>query len=102
MAKRSGAVQEEIPGTESPNRDPELHALGLEIIDLEQEVRGGRGRLKGKQEDARAALKERGMDSYVCDGVELWSEPQPTKIKAKRPSDRKKGKIQKVTDGEEN
>jgi hypothetical protein len=37
MAKKSGAVQEELPGTESPNRDPELHTLGLELYDLQSE-----------------------------------------------------------------
>lgn len=98
MAKEE---QLEVPGTESPGRDPELHALGLEIIGLEADVKGARGRLKEKQEEAREALKERGIDSYVCDGVELWAEPQTPKIKAKRPSDRKKGRIQKVTGEEE-
>lgn len=79
------AKQAEIPGTESPNRIPELHALGIEL----DEVRSERKKLKDREEEKLANvkhyLKEHGLTKlgYDCDGVHLWLEPQDEKVKVK-------------------
>lgn len=99
MARKSRALQEEIPGTESPDRDPELHALWLEIVALEEEAADARGALKTKKDQAAAALHERGVSEYFVDGAELWIEPKEV-IKSKKKGGRPKGKIVKVTEGE--
>lgn len=88
--------QEEIPGTESPNRDPELHALWLELVALEEEAAEARGAVKAKREEAGNALHKRGLTEYFVDGAELWIEPKET-VKAKKKGGRPKGKIRKVT-----
>lgn len=93
------AEQAEIPGTESPDRDPELHALWLELVALEEEAAEARGAVKGKQAEASAALKERGLTEYFVDGAELWIEPHE-KIKTKKKGGRAKGKIEKVVAGD--
>lgn len=98
---RKRIEQAEIPGTESPARIPELHALWLEIVALQEDVGAAREALKAKQDEARTALRKRGLDHYKIDGADLWAEPQPDRIKAKKPGGRKKGKIVKVTGGEE-
>jgi hypothetical protein len=79
---RSKAVQEEIPGTESPNRDPELHALGLELYDLQTERMRLTKDEKTKREEIAAALHSRKQVQYDCDGVHLWLEPTE-KVKVK-------------------
>lgn len=99
MARKS-AVQEEIPGTESPDRDPELHALWQELVCLEEEAAEARGAVKAKREQAGAALHERGLSEYFVDGAELWIEPKEL-VKAKKKGGRPKGKITKVVDGQE-
>lgn len=81
MAK-SKPVQEEIPGTESPNRDPELHALGLELYDLQTERAQLTKDEKAKREEIAAALHSRKQVQYDCDGVHLWLEPTE-KVKVK-------------------
>jgi len=93
-------VQAEIPGTESPDRDPELHALWLELVALEEEAAAARGDVKNKQAEASAALKKRGLTEYFVDGAQLWIEPHE-KIKTRKKGSRPKGKIKKVTKGEE-
>ena len=69
------AAQAELPGTESPNRDPELHALGLELYDLQTERMQLTKDEKAKREEIAAALHARKQVQYDCDGVHLWLEP---------------------------
>lgn len=94
MARKATARQEEIPGTESPDRDAELHALWLELVDLEEEAAGARAAVKAKREQAGAALHARGLSEYFVDGAELWIEPKEL-VKAKKKGGRPKGKIKK-------
>lgn len=94
------AEQAEIPGTESPDRDPELHALWLELVALEEEAATARGDVKNKQAEASAALKKRGLTEYFVDGAQLWIEPHE-KIKTRKKGGRAKGKIKKVTAGDQ-
>lgn len=91
--------QEEIPGTESPDRDPELHALWLEIVALEEDTRTARAAEKAKREAAGMALHKRGLTEYFVDGAELWIEPKET-VKAKKKGGRPKGKVRKVVAAE--
>lgn len=79
---RGKAAQAEIPGTESPNRDHELHALGLELYDLQTERMRLTKDEKTKREEIAAALHSRKQVQYDCDGVHLWLEPTE-KVKVK-------------------
>lgn len=81
------AAQIEIEGTESPNRNPELHALGLELYGLQQERMDLTKEEKAKRDEIAGALKALGIDHYHCDGIELWLEPGPSKIKVRKDSD---------------
>lgn len=74
MARRK-ADQQEIPGTESPNRDEELHALGLELYDLQSQRMELTKQEKDKRLEIAAALHARKQVQYDCDGVSLWLEP---------------------------
>lgn len=67
-------AQQELPGTESPKRDAELHALGMELYDLQSRRMDLTKLEKAKREAIAAALHSRKIDSYHCDGVELWLE----------------------------
>lgn len=80
-------TQDEIPGTESPARDPELHALGMELYDLQTERMELTKREKAKREQIAAALHARKIDSYHVDGVELWLEAGVEKVKVRYGSD---------------
>lgn len=75
--------QEEIPGTESPNRDPELHALGIELAELQAERMDLTKREKDKRAQIAAALHERKQEQYDCDGVHLWLERGDEKVRVK-------------------
>lgn len=76
------AAQLEVPGTESPDRDPELHALGLELYALQSERMEATKLEKAKREEIAAALHARKQTQYDCDGVSLWLEPSE-KVKVK-------------------
>lgn len=80
-------TQEEIPGTESPDRDAELHALGLELYDLQNRRMELTKAEKEKRQQIAAALHERKIDEYHVDGIELWLEPGVEKVKVRRDSD---------------
>lgn len=95
MAPRRIPQQDEIPGTESLNRDPELHALGLEVITLEAESKDAKRRENAKRAEAGEALRKRGLKEYNVDDVSLWIEGKET-VKARREGDRPKGKVRKV------
>jgi len=97
MARKSVA-QLEVPGTESPDRDDELHALGLEILDCEARLKEAKAADAEKRAEAAKALEKRGLTEYDVDGISLWIEPGKEKVKAKREGDRPKGKVQKVTE----
>lgn len=82
--------QADLPGVESPDRDDELHALGLELYSLQEERMALTKEEKEKREVIAAALRKREIDHYHCDGVELWIEPGPSKVKVRKdaaPSD---------------
>jgi hypothetical protein len=79
-------TQYEIPGTESPDRDPELHALALELYDLQSQRMDLTKREKATREEAAALLHRKKLDSYHCDGVQLWLEPSE-KVKVRYGSD---------------
>jgi uncharacterized protein YggE len=93
------STQIEIEGTESPDRDPELHALWLELVDLQEASAAAKAAEAKKREEAGAALKARGLTEYSVDGAALWIEPHD-KVKAKKPGARKRGKIKKVKKGD--
>lgn len=85
----------------SPDRDPELHALGLELIDLEERSKAAKAAEKAKREECGAALRRRGLKEYgPIDDVSLWIEGQE-KVKAKKEGGRPRGKVLKVVEGEE-
>jgi len=88
--------QGEIPGTEPPGRDQELYAVGLNVLLLEEESRQAKKKEKAAREEAGALLRKKGLTEYKDRDVVLWIEPD-TKIKARRPAGRKKGKIKKTT-----
>lgn len=89
MRGKKAAKQEEIPGTESPARDNELHALGLEIYDCQEE----RKRLTKKEEELRISAGQRldalGITIYHVDGIEIWKEPSDPKLKVHLDKDSK-------------
>ena len=76
------ADQLEVPGTESPNRDAELHALGLELYDLQSQRMQLTKDEKEKRAEIAAALHARKQVQYDCDGVHLWLE-ETEKVKVK-------------------
>lgn len=78
---RKAPVQEEIPGTASPNRDEELHALATELYALQSERMDLTKQEKEKRGEIAAALQARGQKQY--DGVHLWLEPGVEKVKVK-------------------
>jgi hypothetical protein len=80
---RVTAKQAEIEGTESPQRNPELHALGLEIKTLEAERKEITKKEKTKRTEAAGALHALGIDRYHVDGVELWLEGGKEKVKVR-------------------
>lgn len=85
----------------SPDRDEELHALGLELILAEEESKDAKAAEKTKREECGAALRRRGMKEYgPIDGVSLWIEGQE-KVKAKKEGARPRGRVLKVVSGEE-
>jgi hypothetical protein len=94
--KKPQLEQEEIPGTEPPDRDQELYAVGLNVLRLEEESRQAKKKEKTAREEAGALLRKKGLTEYKDRDVVLWIEPD-TKIKARRPAGRKKGRIKKVT-----
>ena len=81
--KAAAPKQEEIPGTESPNRDEELHALATELYALQSERMDLTKQEKEKRGEIAAALQARGQKQYDCDGVHLWLEPGVEKVKVK-------------------
>lgn len=89
------ADQAEIPGTESPNRDPELHAIGLGLLDLEERRKSIQGAEKDKRAEAAAALHKRNLKEYKVDGIDLWLEGKES-VKVKKDGGRPKGRIKKV------
>jgi hypothetical protein len=80
---RKTKAQAEIPGTESPDRIEELHALGIEIKDLEQERMDITRREKEKRQMAVAQLDAHKITEYDCDGVHVWKESKGDKLKVK-------------------
>lgn len=85
----------------SPDRDPELHALGLELIDLEERSKAAKAAEKTKREECGAALRKRGLKEYgPIDDVSLWIEGQE-KVKAKKEGARPRGRVRKVVAGAE-
>lgn len=79
---RPSKDQREIEGTESPGRNPELHALGLELHDLQSRRMELTKAEKAKREEAGAKLHALGLTEYECDGVSLWLE-ESEKVKVK-------------------
>jgi len=77
------AAQSEIPGTESPDRDPELHALGLELYDLQRERMHLTKDEKEKRLEIAALMHKKQITEYSVDGVELWIEPGAEKVMVK-------------------
>lgn len=86
------------PIAAGPDRDPELHALGLELIELEGRKKDAIGAEKAKREEAGAALRSRGLREYDVDGVAIWIEGKET-VKVKRDGGRPKGKVTKEVAG---
>lgn len=82
---RKHARQVEIPGTESPGRIPELHALGIELDEIKTEKAALKERETEKLANVRHYLEENGLASsgYDCDGVHLWLEKGEAKVKVK-------------------
>lgn len=101
-SKNHGTGQREVlPGMpDPPGYDEELHALWLEKCDLQDAAASAREALKKKDEEARGALRRKGLDHYKVGEADLWAEPQPHRIKAKKAGARPKGKIKKVTAGD--
>lgn len=85
MARGKRAVpsiaQAEIEGTESPGRIPELHALGLELKDLQDRSMEARRKDAEKRAEVAAKLKELELSEYECDGVSVWVEGGKPKVK---------------------
>lgn len=77
------ARQEDLPGTEGPARIEELHALAVELYDLQNERMDLTKREKAKREEVRAALTARGLTEYAADGWELWVENGGPKVKVR-------------------
>lgn len=71
MARRPKPKQIELEGTASPERNPELHALGLEIKSFENERKEITKKEKEKRDQATGILHSLGLDHYYVDGVEL-------------------------------
>ena len=78
---------EELPGMESPARIPELHALAIELYDLQNERMDLTKREKAKREEVRVELEKRSMTDYVADGWELYLEAGTPKVKVRRDAD---------------
>ena len=93
-------AQEEIPGTESPDRIPELHALGLELLDLEERAREAKKAEKLKRAECGAELHRLGLEEYEVDGIELWIEGKE-QVKVRSEEGRPKGKVKKSLKGSE-
>lgn len=74
--------QEEIPGTASQERNPELHALALELKDIQDESMENRKKDKAKRDEIMGLMKKLDIKEYEVDGVELWLESD-TKTKVK-------------------
>lgn len=92
--------QDMIPDLpEQPGYDGELHALWIEKCELQESAGRAREALKSHDEKVRKALDARGIDHYKHGDADLWCEPVPPKVKAKKPGGRKKGKIKKVVAG---
>jgi len=90
--------QAEIPGTASPDRDDELHALWLEVVDCQETTAAAKAKEKAKKEEASAALHKKGIRDYKVDGANLWLEGKET-VKAKKAGARPRGKVKKVVAG---
>jgi hypothetical protein len=75
--------QEEIPGTESPERNPELHALALEIYHHQTARMDHQKHEIAKRAEAGVLLDKLGISEYDVDGVHLWREQKVAKIKMK-------------------
>lgn len=86
MARRPTAKQAEIEGTESPARNDELHALGLEIKAFENERKEITKKEKEKREQAKGILHSLSLTRYHVDGVELELEAKE-KLKVHLASD---------------
>lgn len=71
MGRRPTAKQAEIEGTESPERNPELHALGLEIKAFESERKEITKKEREKRQQATGILHSLNLTRYHVDGVEL-------------------------------
>lgn len=71
MARRPKPKQIELEGTESPERNPELHALGLEIKAFETERKEITKKEKEKRLEATGILHSLNLTRYHVDGVEL-------------------------------
>lgn|GEM_PF-6131910 len=97
---RARREQLEVPGTESPDRIPELHALGLELLDLEEKARTAKAAEKKKRAECGAELHRQGLDEYEVDGIELWIEGKE-QVKVRSEEGRPKGKVKKSPKGAE-
>lgn len=97
---RARKEQLEVPGTESPDRIPELHALGLELLDAEEKARVAKADEKKKREECGAELHRLGLTEYQVDGIELWIEGKE-QVKVKSEEGRPKGKVKKSPKGSE-
>lgn len=97
---RARKEQLEVPGTESPDRIPELHALGLELLDAEEKLKAAKASEKTKRAECGAALHKHGITEYQVDGIELWIEGKE-QVKVKSEEGRPKGKVKKSPKGKE-
>lgn len=81
--KRVAKGQQEIEEFKSPDRIDELHVLGLEIKDLEQQRMEITRREKEKRQMAVAQLDAHKITEYDSDGVHVWKESKGDKLKVK-------------------
>jgi hypothetical protein len=78
---KKSKAQMEVPGTASPNRIDDLHALGVEIYDLQEQRKKITKDERVLRIRAAEQLKAHHIDHYHVDGVEVWAEPGPEKVK---------------------
>lgn len=78
---KKSKAQMEVPGTASPNRIDDLHALGVEIYDLQEQRKKITKDERVLRIRAAEQLKAHKIDHYHVDGVEVWAEPGPEKVK---------------------
>lgn len=102
--KKAAPKQESLTDPDSgvaidaePDRDPELHALWVELVDAQDALKAAQETVATVKAGAAKALHARGIDHYKVGPADLWIEPGSEKVKAKRAGGRPRGKVTKVT-----